>query len=205
VVFSRPVGIIFLLSAVIVTIGWLFRNRNRKGAYILSMLCIAGLIGILYSPVTAFVNPDSLKRMEVICQVPEANAGIDYTEFNRAGLGKAFSVIKNEIGFGNFFMTGFKKLGNFFSMYRPYYSMPNNGLLLLYCLFYPFALIGIFSKQTGKYAHIRWVSIGYLCFTAVAIFFTCDDWANRFISPAFPFILLLAGGGVLSVRKYITV
>lgn len=110
---------------------------------------ILSMIAVLNSPLTAFVNPDSLKRMEIICQVPETGVDVPYEEFNRQGLSKAFAVIKDEIGIGNFLKNGFIKLGYFFGMYRSYYSRQNNLLLLCYTLLYPFALIGIFSNKAG--------------------------------------------------------
>jgi len=204
ILFSRPTGLIFFLSVTLVMLVWLFRNKKRGLFYFFSLVSIVAVIGILNSPVTAFINPDSLKRMEVICQVPEINAGSNYQEFNRDGLFKAYAVIKNEIGPGNFLKTGFKKLGYFFGMYRPYYSWQNNLLLLCYTIFYPFVLIGIFSKQGRPFFYIELLSILYLLLTSVVIFFTCDDWANRFISPIFPFILILAAGGFLSLYEMFT-
>lgn len=201
VLFSRPVGIIFLLSVLFVSTLWLYRNNKKTAALVVSLLSVAGIIGICNSPLASFINPDSIKRMEVICQVPEANTGIEYREFNKAGLYKAYTVIKEEIGVGNFFRTGFKKLGSFFGQYRSYYSWQNNGLLLLYCILYPFAFLGIFFKQGRAFSYIKWLSVSYLALTSMAIFFTCDDWANRFISPAFPFILILAAGGCTGLFK----
>jgi hypothetical protein len=206
ILFSRPVGIIFLFAILITLMIYCYRNKKKALAFGLAFLSFTAIAAIANSPVAAFVNPDSLKRMEVICQVPEANADSSYQEFNRAGLYKAYLVIKNEIGFGDFFTTGLKKLACFFSMYRSYYSWPNNLLLLCYCIFYPFALIGIFSKQPLAFSYLRLLSIFYLALTSIVIFFTCDDWANRFISPAFPFVLILAAAGVnhLIKRRRIT-
>ena len=201
ILFSRPVGLLFFLSATVVMIIWFYQNNRKILFYLFSLLSIVAVIVILNSPVTAFINPDSLRRMEVICQVPEINTGSAYQEFNRQGLYKSYTVIKDEIGVGNFLKSGFKKLGYFFGMYRSYYSWQNNLLLLCYIIFYPFALIGIFSKYGGSYYYIKLVSVFYLLLTSIAIFFTCDDWANRFISPVFPFILILAAGGFLSVYK----
>ncbi len=203
ILFSRPVGIIFLFAVLMALVVYCYLNHKKLLAFGLAFLSIAAVAGIANSPVAAFVNPDSLKRMEVICQVPEANADSSYQEFNRAGLYKAYTVIKDEVGFGNFFTTGFKKLGCFFGMYRSYYSWQNNLLLLLYCIFYPLALIGIFSKQPGSFSSLKLLSVFYLLFTSIAIFFTCDDWANRFISPAFPFVLILAAAGGTTVLRWV--
>jgi hypothetical protein len=203
ILFSRPVGIIFLMSLFIVLLFWLYLNKKRMQFYILTGIGMVSMVIILNSPFTAFINPDSIRRMEIICQVPETNKVIAYQEYNREGLYKAFAVIKDEIGFGNFFMNGLKKLGYFFGMNRSYYSWQNNLLLICFTVFYPFAAIGIFSKSSKSFYYIRLFALFYLLFTSIGIFFTCDEWSNRFISPAFPFILILAAGGFLSVYKRI--
>lgn len=195
ILFSRPTGLIFLMTFFAVLMIWLHHIKKRLALYTVAGITVVVMIAVLNSPLTAFVNPDSLKRMEIICQVPETNGNAPYEEFNRQGLSEAFGVIKDEIGFGNFFKNGFTKLGYFFGMYRSYYSWQNNLLLLCYTLLYPFVLIGIFSKQSRPFFYIKWFAIVYLCITAFAVFFTCDDWANRFISPVFPFILILAAAG----------
>ena len=203
ILFSRPVGLLFLMSFFLVLMFWLYRNKMKMQFYILTGLSIVAVIIILNSPFTAFINPDSIRRMEIICQVPETNHAIAYREYNRQGLYKAFNVIKDEVGFGNFFNTGFKKLGYFFGMYRVFYSWQHNLLLICFTVFYPFALIGIFLKSVESFYFTRLFAIMYLLFTCIGIFFTCDEWSNRFISPAFPFILILAAGGLLSIYKKI--
>lgn len=203
ILFSRPAGVLFLMSLFAVLMVWLYRNKKQMQFYLLAGISIASVIVILNSPLTAFVNPDSIRRMEVICQVPETNADAGYQEFNRQGLNKALAVIKDEIGLGSFIKNGAKKLGYFFGMYRSYYSWQNNLLLICFTAFYFFAIIGIFSKQSKAYFCIKLFSIFYLLFTITAVFFTCDDWANRFIAPAFPFILVLAAGGTLKALNKI--
>lgn len=201
ILFSRPVGVLFLMSLFIVLLFWLYRNEKKIQFYILTCISIISVIIILNSPFTAFINPDSIRRMEIICQVPETNSTAAYKEYNRQGLYQAFTVIKDEIGFGNFFKTGFKKLGYFFGLYRNYYSWQHNLLLICFTVFYPFALIGIFAKPDKPFYYIRLFALMYLLFTSIGIFFTCDEWSNRFISPAFPFIVILAAGGFLTVYK----
>jgi hypothetical protein len=201
ILFSRPVGLLFLFSMFTVLMFWLYQNKKRVQFYILAGISIVSLILILNSLFTAFINPDSIRRMEIICQVPGSNIESPYKEYNREGLRKAFSVIKDEIGIGNFFKAGLKKTGCFFGMYRNYYSWQNNLLLICFTIFYPFALIGLFSKGNRGFCYIRLFAATYLLFTTIGIFFTCDEWSNRFISPAFPFILILAAVGFFSIRK----
>ena len=201
ILFTRPVGILFLLSLILVFMVWLYRQEKKTAFYISAASAVTAMVLILNSPLTAFVNPDSIRRMEIICQVPEVSDVTTYKEYNREGLYNAFLVIKNEIGVGNFFITGFKKLGSFFGMWRNYYSLQHNLLLICFTIFYPFVLIGIFNKKEKPFSYISMFAIAYLLFTAMGIFFTCDEWSNRFIGPAFPFILILAAGGVLSLYK----
>jgi len=201
VLFSRPVGIIFLLSLFIVLLFWLYQNNRKVHFYLLTLISIVSVIGLLNSAFTAFVNPDSIRRMEIICQVPGTDDTTVYREYNRQGLTEAFRVIKEEVGPGNFFRAGFKKLGYFFGMYRNYYSWQHNLLLICFTLLYPLALIGIFSGRNRSYNYVRLFAICYLLLTSIGIFFTCDEWSNRFISPAFPFILILAAGGYRLFRK----
>ena len=188
-------GIIFLFTVTAVLINWFYRNNKKIMACWLSLGCLGALVGAVYSPLAAFINPDSIRRMEIICQVPETKADVGYTEFNRQGLYKAFKVIKDEIGAGSFIKTGVKKWGYFFGMTRNYYSWYNNLFLMLFWLVYPLALLGIFSKSSPAFYYVKRTAVLYLALTSVVIFFTCDDWANRFISAVFPFILILAAGG----------
>lgn len=203
ILFTRPVGIIFLAATIPVLILWFYRNGNKKMSAVFSAAALVLLIVVFNSPAVNYINPDSVRRMEIICQVPEVNTAAPYQEFNREGLGKVFSVIKNEIGFRNFISAGLKKLRLFFGLCRPYYSSRNNILLMLLYVFYPFALIGIFSKQPPGFYYLKRFSIIYISITALLIFFTCDEWSNRFIAPVFPFILILAAGGVLVLIKKI--
>ena len=203
ILFTRPVGIIFMVTIIPVLILWLYRNGNKTGSATLSAAAILLTIGLFNSPAVNYINPDSIRRMEIICQVPEANATAPYQEYNREGLGKVYSVIKNEIGIQHFLNAGLKKLRMFFGLCRPYYSSRNNILLMLLYIFYPLALIGIFSKQPEKFYYLKRFSVLYITITAILIFFTCDEWSNRFIAPVFPFILILAAGGSASFIRYI--
>lgn len=196
VFFSRPVGLLFAASLLVVLLYWLYKNKKILQFYMLTAVTMGTFVLVFNSPYTAFVNPDSIRRMEIICQVPEAKMDTVYTEYNREGLYKAFSVIRNEVGVSNFFKTGFKKLGSFFGMYRSYYSWHHNFLLLCFTIFYPFVLLCLFLKPGASYSYVRLFALTYLLLTSAGIFFTCDEWSNRFISAAFPFILILAAGGV---------
>ncbi len=201
IVTTRPVGILFLLSAFLTCMHNCFTKKKYKTVWILLIVGIVLCTVILNSPVRYFINPDSLKRMELICMVPQTNIKANYSEFNRTGLIGAFKVVKNDIGFYNFFLAGIKKLGLFFGLIRPYYSLKNNIFLSINWLLYPFAIAGIFFNRQKEFTVMKTFSILILLVTSLGIFVTCDDWSNRFISPVFPFIIMLATLGLYNLIK----
>ena len=201
IITTRPVGVLFLLSAFLTCMYNFYTKKHYKIVWILLIVGIVLCTAILNSPVRYFINPDSLKRMELICMVPQTNINANYSEFNRTGLIGAFKVVKNDIGFYNFFLSGVKKLGLFFGLIRPYYSFKNNIFLSINWLLYPFAIAGIFFNRQKEFTVIKTFSILILLVTSLGIFVTCDDWSNRFISPVFPFILMLATHGLYNLIK----
>ena len=198
---TRPVGIIFFISCYLTLIFYSAFARKKKQAILLSLAGIGLLIVLLNSPFRYFINPDSLRRMEVICQVPTAERPGLYTEYNTTGLGGAYGVIKNEIGVIRFFKLGLLKLRFFFGLVRPYYSTYNNLFLCLYLLLYPFAIAGLFYRNRA-FSSLRFFCICFTVITAAGIFVTCDEWSGRFIAPVFPFIIIPASGGIFNLYKY---
>ena len=195
IVFSRPVGIIYLLSLAPVTIILLY-HKNKRIFYLSLFLSFLGLFSILCSHWIFYLNPDSLRRMEVICQVPTAGNHLPYAEYNTAGLLAFFKVITNDIGILNFLILGCKKLTSFFIMIRPFYSSIHNLLLLVTIfIFYPLAFFGAVLYKNSKSFYIKLFICFYLAYTSFGIFFTCDEWSNRFIVPVLPMIIILAGLG----------
>ncbi len=195
IITTRPVGILFLLAAYLTFIYNCYTQKKHSFLWVLLVVGVVLCIEVLNSPVRYFINPDSLKRMELICMVPQEGFTADYNQFNRTGLIGAFKVVQDDIGFLNFFKTGIKKLGLFFGFVRPYYSLKNNIFLATNWLFYPFALMGIFFCKHRQFRTIKVFSILMILITALGIFVTCDDWSNRFIAPVFPFVILLAALG----------
>ena len=204
IITTRPVGILFLLSAYFTFMVFCYAKKQFKLLGVSLVLGIVLCTVVLKSPVRYFINPDSLKRMELICMIPQEGIKADYSQFNRTGLIGAFKVVKNDIGFSNFFKAGLKKLLLFFGFIRPYYSLKNNIFLATNWLFYPFALMGIFFNRQKEFTIIKTFSLFILLITAAGIFVTCDDWSNRFIAPVFPFIIILAGLGVSFILSKFT-
>ena len=199
IITTRPVGVLFLLAAYITFMYNCYTKKQHKTFWVSVLVGIVLCTAVLNSPVRYFINPDSLKRMEIICMVPQDGINTDYSQFNRTGLIGAFKVIKNDIGFLNFIKTGFKKLGLFFGLVRPYYSLPHNLLLATNWLLYPLAFMGIFCYKQRQFKTIKFFSITILLITAAGIFVTCDDWSNRFIAPVFSFVIMLAELGLNSL------
>lgn len=198
---TRPVGVIFLLSAFLAFIFYLFQQGKKSFAWSLLGLSAIAVIALLFSPFGYFINPDSLRRMEVICQVPAEGAKAQaYVEYNTGGVRGAFSVIKNEIGFGNFFRLGLLKIKSFFGLMRPYYSLRNNIFLSFFLLLYPVAIAGFLMRRKQSVL-LQFLCAGMIVITSAGIFVACDDWSNRFVSPVFPFIIIAASLGVEAVRR----
>ncbi len=204
IIFSRPVGIIFLITAILIWIIWLIKKQRRIIYYPVIITFIGLCIILLQSKFVFYFNPDSLRRMEIICQVPQANSSLSYKEYNSAGLSSFFNVIVNEIGIKNFFTLGIKKLGTFFGMVRSFYSTPHNAILLCTeVILYPLAAAGLFFFRREKIFYVKIFSLLYILITSVGIFFTCDEWSNRFIAPVLPYIIIMAGIGLYFIKNKI--
>ena len=196
IIFSRPVGIIFLLVTFLTWFTWLLKKKKKFIYYPVIAALIIFVIFLFQSPFVFYFNPDSLRRMEIICQVPQTTADVNYKEYNSSGLGSFFHVIFSEIGFGKFLSLGIKKVGYFFGMIRSFYSLRQNIILLLAgILLYPLALAGIFLFKNTAAFYLKIFSVLYIVITSAGIFFTCDEWSNRFIAPVLPHIIILAGLG----------
>lgn len=205
VVFSRPVGIIFLITAILIWMIWLIKKQKRIIYYPVIIAFIGLCIMLLQSKFVFYFNPDSLRRMEVICQVPQANSSLAYKEYNSAGLPTFFNLIVNEVGIKNFFTLGIKKLGSFFGMVRSFYSTPHNAILLYTeVILYPLAIAGLFFFRRRKISYVKIFSLLYILITSVGIFFTCDEWSNRFIAPVLPYIIIMAGLGLYFIKNKIS-
>jgi hypothetical protein len=202
IIFSRPVGITFLLASFLTWLICIVKKKNTAAYYSAIIGCIIIVILILLSPFTFYFNPDSLRRMEIICQVPQTNASLNYREYNNSGLSSFFYVITHEIGLKNFLLTGIKKVGYFFGMIREFYSLRQNSILLFTdILLYPLTIAGIFFFRNTKAFYIKLFSLLYILITATGIFFTCDEWSNRFIAPVLPHIIILGGLGLFYIRS----
>ena len=197
IIFSRPVGILFLLTGLMVTIIIFMKSHRRIIYYSVGMGLIILCIFLLQSQFVFYFNPDSLRRMEIICQVPQANSTLDYKEYNASGLSSFFHVIFSEIGIKTFLINGLKKLISYFGMTRSFYSTSHNIILVsTLIILYPLAIMGsLFLKNRNAFL-VRSFSIIYIFITAIGIFFTCDEWSNRFIAPVLPYIIILFGLGL---------
>jgi hypothetical protein len=197
IIFSRPVGIIFLLATLLTWFIWLIKKKKRIIYYSVIICFFIIAILLLQSPFVFYFNPDSLRGMEIICQVPQTGTTVSYEEYNSSGLGAFFHVVFSEVGFKNFLLAGIKKVGYFFGMIRSFYSLRQNIVLIMTgLLLYPFALAGLFLFKNGRAFFLKIFSGIYIFITTAGIFFTCDEWSNRFIASVLPHIIILGGLGL---------
>jgi hypothetical protein len=202
IIFSRPVGIIFLLAALLTWFIWLIKQKKKIIYYPVIISFFIVVILLLQSPFVFYFNPDSLRRMEIICQVPETNTAVQYKEYNSSGLPMFFHVVFSEIGFKNFLLAGIKKVGYFFGMIRSFYSLRQNIVLIMTgLLLYPFAVAGLFFFKDERAFFLKTFSGLYIFITTAGIFFTCDEWSNRFIVSVLPHIIIAGGLGLCFAKK----
>ena len=183
--FSRPVGILFLIPATIyLTFKYQSNFKPKKLSYSIilfiscSTLLLAGNIFLYRNDLSFSDLIKSIYSNSIICGwdtdliIPQ--------EDNSNGI--LFNIKKMII-----------KIGYYYGMVRPYYSNTHNLILTTFYPVYVFSLIGsftIFKQKEYKYLMLSIISLFSLLITA-----TCINWHGRFILPILPFIIILGAIG----------
>ncbi|MCU0395731.1 MAG: hypothetical protein MUF29_07460 [Chitinophagaceae bacterium] len=187
--FFRPVGLLFAITCMVY---WLIMDAGRYRTQILAalLLCTAGFIGIaaILEHSRQFFYPFHNARMNVICGLPsdlEAQIRVPYDPEK----GIISFLLSNPWASLRLFAW---RLWKSVWMTRPYFSPAHNGVLaMLLVFYYGLAVRGSFLLKRSHPRLLLFAVISLLIWLAPGMFF-CADWANRFILPAFVFILLMA-------------
>lgn len=200
--FTRPLGILFLP----VTFFFYLAQRSFKTVLkwlIGAAVCIGvyGLVNFLYH---SNADMDILMPQihgSVICFGPAVytNPKLRVTNTGTPVSDLAWFILHNP---WYFLKLATARLGSFFNLYRPEYSIVHNAYLILCMLvLYGLAIFSVIRSVLIKTAPFKYIFIPLLVIFCIGVMLQCDDFNSRFSMPLFPWIILLAAGGLLTLFK----
>jgi hypothetical protein len=190
--FTRPTGIFFLPATLLF---FVFKAPSGHSWWKLPMAGVSLLL--LYFLVNLSIGSGGefnfllpYLRENIICGV--SSVAIPH-HFNMPAdpnsLGGILYIISHH--FGLFAKLSAQRLLAFFGVYRSYYSLLHNTVIILF-FFVPYGLIlrgsrGLFQEHRAESIFL----VTLIALMAITVMITCDEWANRFILGEFPMVLLL--------------
>jgi 4-amino-4-deoxy-L-arabinose transferase-like glycosyltransferase len=201
--FTRPTGILLLPVLLLSYLPFILQKKYK--IYYAVILVLAGflLVPILNWMMKGggdfnFILP--FTEGHIICGVPGGTPlpPLTLPENGNSIGGLLYFAIHN---FSYFFISGCKKLLYYFGMMRPYYSVSHNLYLASFFIpLYVFAAFGA-RKLYRNDQPLLWFCVTWIGIFAVVVFFSCDEWSNRFIIPSMPITILLALGNFYANPK----
>lgn len=195
---TRPNGILLIFPYLGSQIT---RISKWKWRLLFAMVCFAGLAMAIAVVNYIYRNGNDMDVLRpyieehIICFVPTK---VDTAQIAVARTGSPVGDLSQyAIDYpANFFKMIGLRLLSFFDLSRSYYSTMNNlYLVVLMSLIYTFALPGF-----RKYRQIFGVASSYIGILLIShpllIGLQCDDWHSRFTMTIFPYIAMLAAGGI---------
>jgi hypothetical protein len=205
VVASRPLGILFILPALL----FVFLKLNKRQRIVAGVAALLALVALNFVVQVVFTTTSdwSMKRAltenSIICDMPRAttNDKLDLSQHPNQ-LYQLFHFVTHN--FSHFAGLALIRLRYFFVMTRSYYSTLHNLYLLVHlAALYGIILIGIrMLVRTFPPALLLFIGSSVLLFAA-AIALQCDDYHNRFALTLTPLYITLAVWVLLPVlRKF---
>ncbi len=202
-IFSRPHGLLIVPPTLLFLI---FRKQSKKERLISAALC-AGMLVIMYLFLNAAFSGggdmDAMKPFieeHVICFVPMKPEGAKLDLIHTASPVNdlLFYVFHNPLHFARLTVL---KLCSFFNLTRPYYSRAHNIALAVFIIpVYLLFLTGL-RRFFGGQRHIVLYITALLILYPFGATFQCDDWHSRFTMVVFPYILLTASMGIVTLLQ----
>jgi len=189
VLFCRPVGVFYAIALVFV----LIKKREIKFAplFLYGSLAIVFVIILLFLPIhyNDFALP--VYQGSVICGFPAYPQSV--LSPGNYSLLEIYGLFLKEHGLKDLLVITLKKIVVFFTITRPYYSIPHNLINSVYYAFIIGGLPGFYkiAKKGSNREFIGYFSavfIGSLLIVALVY----NEWSERFIVPLLPFFILLA-------------
>jgi 4-amino-4-deoxy-L-arabinose transferase-like glycosyltransferase len=201
--FTRPTGILLLPVLLLSYLPFILQKRYK--IYYAVFLVLAGflLVPVLNWMMKGggdfnFMLP--FTEGHIICGVPGGTPlpALTLPENGNSIGGLLYFVYHN---FSYFFISGCKKMLYYFGMMRPYYSVSHNLYLASFFIpLYVFAASGARKLYRNDNA-LLWFCVTWIGAFSVIVFFSCDEWSNRFIIPIIPIIIILSLGNFYSYQK----
>jgi hypothetical protein len=189
---TRPSGL-FFVAATVIYIFHLTSGHWHSGWRwsILLILCLLGILGINWI-MQGGGGLNSMKPFmeeHVICDVPTSNINTKIGDDVEPLTGIFDFIVQDP---STFIRLSFQKTIAFFGLYRNYYSIGHNFILMMYFFpLYILAAMAIMSKR--KLAHGSGFFLrAVIFFFWLAVIFSCDEWHNRFFLTLTPILIMAA-------------
>jgi hypothetical protein len=189
---TRPSGLFFVAATVIyifqLTAGHWHSGWRWSILLILCMLGILGINGIMQGGGGLNIMKPFMEE-HVICDVPTRNIHTKIGDDVEPLTGIFDFIVQHP---PTFIHLSFQKTIAFFGLYRTYYSIGHNFILMMYFFpLYILAAMAIMSKR--KLAHGSGFFLrAVIFFFWLAVIFSCDEWHNRFFLTLTPILILAA-------------
>ncbi len=197
ILFTRPHGMLLLLPLSVT----FFSKMYLEKKYIKFMMSIAALCVSIVIAVWFFLSKDSgfdfikpIAENSVLCYIKTESLQTVNIKSDNA-LSFLITYIYNYPK--QFIFLSVQKFLSYWGITRSYFSpLQNSWIVCFYYSAYFFALIGIYQIWKKNKSFILFIISLFWVFT-FSVIMTCDDWSNRFNMPIIPFVLLLAGYGLM--------
>lgn len=188
--FFRPVGFLFAITCILYW--WLvekpaLRYKSMALAGLLALLALAGIYYV-FTHAKGYFYPQHNTTLNIICSIPshlEALVTVPY----QPQKGVLHFMLHNPGVMVQLFGWRFWKM---LWMTRPYFSTGHNAVIIIQMVvYYTMALAGMLALFWQNKKLLSWLLLSLLLWLLPAMLL-CADWANRFVLPAFVFILILS-------------
>ena len=191
---TRPSGI-FFFAATCVYIFFLFSRSLGIGMKIILFFSLSTITLVLVNFLMGLGGPIDIlfpfKKQMIICDVSTNILGAATYQIKTDN--SIFGLFNYATRFPSDFLTlGWRRLGAFFGLTRPYYSFFHNSFLILY--FYTLYILIIVNLVRN----IRRLPLTFIYLLSIIAIFglsviaSCDEWSNRFFLVLTPFLIISA-------------
>lgn len=186
---ARPVGVLFVLPALIWRMRWPFAVPTTLRPVAYAMV----LFGVLVSPGVARHQLGVIVEGHVICGFPERPGALE--RFQGTTILDAQIALFQDPAYAAGLVM--RRTVSLFTLTRPYYSKAHDLLLIPFHLLFLFAVIGAWRWRAHRCTELL---VSVLVLNAAIIGFTYDEWNGRFLVPLWPLILGCAALGLGMLR-----